>query len=253
MANVGSKGIMKFSDDFAIADMATSAASGVAWVTLDDADSAGDFVRAVSAAKGLHATSILDATDNHLSEFCSDTLLFTAELGYCMVECTLMFNTVTTVAFNFGFSDDVLDDSNTLPIELADTTFTNNCSDGCALMVYDTDATNDEIHCIWANGGTIQTSTSTDSVDGDTLRMKGAVPIANKWMYMRVELQDRGSGNGARATFHWECTGKTFEKTFNTTVDRDLPLCFYLGFENRDAVTHTAYLKLPGWEQTIAD
>lgn len=251
MPNVGSKGIVKYSETFAHDTMSTAAADGIAWVYLSDSDT--DWARAVSAAKGLHASAATAATDDHLVELCGDSLQFAAQQGYCMVECLFMLSSVANVAFNFGFSDDVLDDSNTLPCEIATTTITNSCTDGCALLVYDVDATNDDIHCFWANGGTAVSADSDGSSGGKALRLKGAVPVADKWMYLRVELHDRGSGNGAHVVFHFEVDGKTFEREFDTSLDRDRTLCWYLGFENRSASAHTAYLLLPGWEQTIAD
>ncbi len=243
MANSGSLGIVKFVDTFATDTNHTSAANGVGWLYLSDSDT--DWVRAVAAGKGLHMYTTI-ATTSHLSELCSDTLLFAAQEGYCMVECMLMLSSVADISFNFGFNDDVLDSSNLLPATLSTATWTSNAATFCGL-VYDTNATNDEVHCFWVDGNS---DTSTALAD---LRMNGAAPVVNKWMYLRCELQDRGSGYGARATFHFEQNGKTFEKTFDTSITRSTPLCWYLGIYSLATATKTAYLRLPGWEQSIAD
>jgi hypothetical protein len=97
-----------------------------------------------------------------------------------------------------------------------------------------------------------------DDVDTTTaiakLRMNGAAPIASKWIKARVEIQDRGVGSdGVRATFSIDQDGKTFEKTFDTTVDRDCGLCPYIAFENRTTTAHNVYIKYIDYEQTIAD
>ena len=84
--------------------------------------------------------------------------------------------------------------------------------------------------------------------------MVGMAPTNAKWLYMKVEMQDRGSGKGVRATFlAVDHTGKSVEKVFNTSVDRDLPLNYYLGVENRSASVHNIYIRCPSWEQTISD
>jgi hypothetical protein len=85
--------------------------------------------------------------------------------------------------------------------------------------------------------------------------MNGMAPTAAQWLYMKVEMQDRGSGNGVHATFlAVDHTGKSVCKEFNTSVDRDCPLCFYFGVENRSgSATPSIYIKSPNWKQTIAD
>ncbi|KKN22963.1 hypothetical protein LCGC14_0909660, partial [marine sediment metagenome] len=42
-------------------------------------------------------------------------------------------------------------------------------------------------------------------------------------------------------------------KVFNTSVDRDLPLNYYLGVINRTTTAVNIYFKGVAWEQTIAD
>ena len=77
-------------------------------------------------------------------------------------------------------------------------------------------------------------------------------PTASKWLYLKVEMQDRGSGNGVRATFlATDHNGRSVEKVFNTTVDRTTPMCFYFALEARASSQRNCYIKLPAWEQTI--
>ena len=247
MANVGSKGIVRYEESFAIENVADAAADGVAWLlTKDTADTA--FVRAVAAGKGLHLYGILGATDADRMEFLSDKLMFTGQEGHSSVEIMLQLSSIATVAFFFGFNDAVTGPNNIIPVKLDTVTFTQNAADGCIGILFDTNATNDELHCFWGNGAVKTTTAIAD------LRMKGMAPTAAKWLYMKVEMQDRGSGNGVRATFlAVDHNGKSVEKVFNTSVDRDLPLNFYLGVQNRAALGHNIFIKCPAWEQTIAD
>ncbi len=254
MANTGSKGIAKYQDFFAADTVAGgsaggdgSAADGIAWL---GSSFTGDtpFARAVAAGRGIHLTSTTDTTNNDCVEIASDTLMFTAQEGFCMVEILFQQTSIADVAWNFGFNDTCLESAHagTLPVELSTATWTTGSTAFCGL-VYDTNATDDEVHCMWVDGGTDTTTAIAD------LRMKGAVPVASKWQYARVELQDRGSGYGARATFLFGVDGKTFERTFDTSITRSTPLCLYFGFENRTTTAKTFYTKMLGWEQAIAD
>jgi hypothetical protein len=246
MANVGSKGVVRYEETFAVDNIGAAAGDGIAWlVSSDTGDTA--IARAVAAARGLHATGALAATDDNLIEFCSDQLHFYGQAGHNSAEILFQLDDVANVAFNFGLNDEVLETSNTLPVELSGTTFTSNASTFLG-FVYDTDATNDELHCFWVDD---DNDTSTAISD---LRMIGMAPTNSKWLYMKVEMQDRGSGKGVRATFlAVDHNGKSVEKVFDTSVDRDAGLCFYLGVENRSASAHNVYFKFPAWEQTIAD
>ena len=115
-----------------------------------------------------------------------------------------------------------------------------------------TGATNEELHCYWADDNVLGMADADSSVDGQTVRMRGIAPTASKWLYMKVEMQDRGSGLGVRATFlavtH---TGASVERVFNTSGDRDVALCYYVCAENRDTGTPDVYIKGTNWEQTI--
>lgn len=246
MANVGPKGVIRHEENFVTDNIGTSAADGLGYlVSSDTGDTAP--ARAVAAGKGLHVTGATAATDNNLIELCGDSLMFAGQEGHASVEVLLQLDDITNVAFNFGFNDDVLDAGNTLPVELSGTTWTTTASTFIGFC-YDIDATNDELHAMWVDD---DSDTSTAIAD---LRFKGVAPTNAKWLYMRVELEDRGSGNGVRATFlAVDHNGKSAEKVFNTTVDRDCPLCLYLGVENRSGSAHNVYIKGLAWEQAIAD
>ncbi|KKK48837.1 hypothetical protein LCGC14_3141100 [marine sediment metagenome] len=251
MPNVGSKGIVRYFETFATDTIASgtstadgTAGNGVAWLcSLDTGDTAP--VRAVNTSRGLHVTAATDTTDNDLVEFCGDTLMFTGQTGHSSMEILLQFDVVTTLAFNFGFNDDVLEGSTSLPVELLTTSFTSNSATFLG-FVYDVDADNDELHVFWVNSNVDSTESIAD------LRMVGMAPTASKWLYLKCEMQDRGSGKGVRATFlAADHAGRSVEKVFDTSVSRTTPLCYYLGFENRDGIAHTAYWKANAWEQTI--
>lgn len=246
MANVGSIGITRHIDDPSVSTVNATAGAGVTWaLSSDSSDTA--FAKAVAAGKGLHYAGATAATDDNMIEFCSNNLIFAAQEGHAEVEILLQLDDITNAAFFFGFSDDVQETANTIPVELETTTFTNRAATHCGI-VYDVDATNDDLHCHWADGGTNTTTAIAD------LRMSGMAPANAKWMYLKVELDDRGSGNGARATFlAVDHNGRSVEKTFNTTVTRSTALCYYFGYENRSASVHNVYIKHNNWAQTIPD
>lgn len=246
MANVGSKGILRHIDDPSVTVIAAATAGGVTWVS--DADTSDtDFVKAVAAGKGLHYAGALHATDNNMIEFCGNNLQFCGQEGHAAVEVLVQFDDVSDLAFNFGFNDEVEDSGNTLPIELATATFTSNAS-AFVGFVYDDDATNTDLHAFWVNG-----DSDTETAIAD-LRFTGMGLTAAKWLYLKVEIQDRGSGNGVRATLlAVDHNGRSMEKVFNTTVSRATPLCWHFTAENRAATAHNIYLRHCNWEQTVAD
>jgi len=254
MANSGPKGIVRYEETLvanAVAVAVTGvagnsgAATGIGWLTsIDTGDTA--FTRAMSATKGLHLAGSMAATNNNLIELCGDQLMFYGQTGFNAVDVLLQLDTVATVAFNFGFNDDVIEAANTLPIEGTATTMSTNSSAFCGI-IYDPNMDNDELHAYWCDDGVASTETLAN------MRMQGFSIVADHWLWMRVEMQDRGSGNGVRATFHAAQNGKTMTKEFNTSVDRDVGLCWYLGIENRAGLARGAYVKLPSWEQSIAD
>ena len=244
MANAGSVGIIEVIDGFYTPTVG-DAGAGVAWATSEDAGNTA-WVRAVNATVGLHATSATDATDDDMIELCADNLDTSGQQGYAMFEALLQFDVADTIAINFGFNDDSLDASNSLPAELATATWTTNAATFVGL-VYDVDATNDDWHCMWVDADVDATNALAD------LRMAGSTLVAAKWIQLRVELFDRGSGNGVKAVFHVAQEGKTFTKEFNTTVNRATALCPYFGYENRAAAAHVCILKYVKRAWSIAD
>ncbi len=244
MANAGSKGITRYEETFAADNIGASQGDGLAWLQTNDAGTA--FVRAVAAGKGLHVTGATSTGGANRHEFLSDSLMFTGQEGHSSVEILLQLGAVTDVSFNFGFFDAVTGANNILPASITTTTITGQAADGFLGIIYDSNADNDELHVSWENGG-VQTTTAIAD-----LRMVGMAPTASKWLFMKVEMQDRGSGKGVRATFlAIDHNGRSVEKVFNTSVDRDLPLNYYLGVINRTTTAVNIYLKGVAWEQSI--
>lgn len=247
MANAGSKGMYEHIDDPNVSIIgADEATANITWNS--DADSGDtDFAKAVAAGKGLHYAGALAATTNNLLEFSSCNLLFTGQEGQSYVEILMQLDDIDAIAFNFGLSDDVEEGQTTLPVELSGTTWASN-ADTFLGLVFDTDADNDELHCFWTDD-TVDTTTAIAN-----LRMKGIAPTASKWLYLRVDMEDRGSGNGVKATFlAVDHNGKSVCKEFNTTVDRDCPLCYYFGVENREDVAKNIYIKHCNYGQSTND
>ena len=247
MANVGSKGIVRYEESFALAVPAGSGAAGVGWLITKDSNDT-DFTRTVTAGTGLHLLGVSHGTSADRMEFLSDTLMFTGQEGHSSVEILLQLSAIINMSFFFGFNDAVTGVGEILPASLSTTVFTNNAADGCLGILYDTDADNDELHCFWADTATKTSETAA------TLRMTGMAPTAGKWLYMKVEMQDRGSGKGVRATFMAaDHNGRSVEKVFNTSVDRTLPMNFYLGTIERSTTGRNVIIRCPAWETTIAD
>lgn len=212
-------------------DTIGSAGNGVAWLTTGDS---GDTVFARAAARGsLTAQGATAATDDNMVEIGHDLLWMRAQDGHLWMEARVQLDVITNVAFNIGFNDDQSEDSNTLPMELSTTTFTSNAATWIG-FVFDVDATNDDVHAMWVDDD----SDSTEAI-GD-LRFTGLSLVAARWFTFRVDLWDRGSGNGVRADFMVveDSTGRGYHKVFNTNVDRDALLTPHIAFENRSGTAH---------------
>ncbi len=254
MANIGPKGILRHIDDPVETIVSSTEGTTITWATsADSSDTA--IVRAVAAGKGLHYAGALHTTNDNMIEFCSNNLYFAPQEGHCDVEILLQLDVVAGVAVNFGFNDDVLDASNSLPIEWsAATTIGANAASFIGLACDTTDATHDDFHCVWVDDSNMGQTDSDALIGGETIRLPNMKLIAGKWLYMKVGLDDRGSGNGARATFLVvDSNGRSLERVFNTSIDRDVPLCFYLGVENRVGTAKNVYIHSPNWSQTIPD
>ena len=242
MANVGSKGIVRYVET--LASDTIGSGDGTAWAVTSDAGTT--FARAVNTARGLHVYGTSDTGSADRQEFTSDVALFTGQTGHSSVEVMLMLGTITNVAFNFGFNDAVTGANSIIPAKIVTDTITGQSANAFLGIIFDTGADNDELHCFWRESAVDTTTSIAD------LRMVGMAPTASKWLYLKVEMQDRGSGNGVRATFlAVDHKGRSVEKVFNTSVGRTRPFYYYLGVENRTSSARTAYIKLPCWEQTI--
>lgn len=251
MANAGSRGIVRHLDDPSITVIADATAAGVTWVS-DAGGSATDFVKAGAAGKGLHYKGVMDAVNDSLLEFCGNDLIFAVQEGHCSIETLIQFEDASEHSFNFGFNDTVEDGN--LPMDFSGTTFTATATDWVGFVFDGIDATNRDLHVAWVRNGTIGQSDSTGKVDGKTVRMSGIAPIDAQWLYLKIDLQDRGSGNGAKATFlAVDHNGRSVEKVFDTTILRSTPFCWSLVIENRSATGGDVFLKCTDWEQTTAD
>jgi len=257
MANSGAIGTIKYVDTFSNnsigsvsigidgGTLLTAAVYGVNWLqSIDTGDTA--FAVNQSATLGMHAAGSGTGVDNALIEFNGGRLMFYGQQGFTAVEGMFQFDVVTDLTFNFGLNDEITESGNTIPVELRTATW-DSTSTTFLGFVFDTQATNDELHCFWVDDGV-----DTVVALGD-LRCKGMSLTANKWLWLRVEMQDQGSGNPVRATFHAAHDGKSITKEFTTTVDRDSAFCWYFGAQAGSAVAHGIKIKAPGWEQTISD
>lgn len=251
MPNIGSKGILRHIDDPAITIASDTEGTTITWATSKDTSDA-SIARTVAAGKGLHYRGTLTTTDENMIEFCSNDKYFAVQEGHCEVEILLQFSVVSSAAFAFGFSDDVLDDSNSLPMYLGTTTLAKNTDNFIGFVLDPIDATYDCLHCAWVDDASVGQADSEGRVDGQLIKMPTMKMTAAKWMYLKVELDDRGSGNGARATFlAVDHTGHSEQRTFNTSVDRDVSLCYYFGAQNRAGVGTYVYIRCPNWAQTM--
>ncbi|KKN78445.1 hypothetical protein LCGC14_0349770 [marine sediment metagenome] len=254
MANVGRKGIVIYEETFAVDNLGTglptylggtSQATGIAWIQNMDSGNT-SFTRSVSASKGLHWAGSLDSTNDDVMEICGDQLMFYGSVGHQAIEVMLMVDQASSMAFNFGFNDEVGESSNDLPVSLQTATWQSSASTFIGI-VKDFDATNDELHAFWVD----------DDVDTQekltNLRMRGMNMVADKWLWMRIETQSLGSGQPIRATFHAVHNGKHWTSEFDTTVDGDQALCWSLNVMNKAGIARGVFVKLPYWEQSIAD
>lgn len=253
MANIGSKGILRHIDDPSVTVIADAVGAGVTWMS--DADGSDtNFLKAVEVGKGLHYKGVLAATNDNKIEFAGNNLQFTAQEGHSAIELMVQFSSMADIGFSFGFNDEVEDSSGNMPMTNVSTTIAAN-SAAFVGLIYDDDSDDpDNLYCVWVNGGTVGQTDSTGKIAGKYIKMDGMVPTAAKWFYMKVEIQDRGSGNGARATFlAIDHNGRSVEKTFNTSITRSTPLCFHFAAQNKDATGRNIFIRCPNWEQSIPD
>lgn len=221
-------GLVGVFDDFDHDSIGTAAGDGIVWVNSSD----GGTAFAATAAQGGIARSATAATDDHMTELAHNKLMWRVQDGVLGMEARLKVDDIANVALNVGFNDDELDDSNTLPTELSGTTWTSNATTFVG-FVFDTDATNDDWHAFWVDD---DSDSSTPIAD---LRFNGVSWKAAAYWTFRVELQDRGAGNQARAVLSIvDDSGRLYQKVLSSTVDRDALLTPHVGLENRSASAH---------------
>lgn len=234
-AATGYQGFVEVFDDFDHTSISTSAAAGVTWLNSSDCGGTAFALNAgVIGGEGT-AQGATDNTDNDMAELAHGVLMWYGALD-CMLETRVQFSVVTTLAYNVGFNDDALDDSNTLPVELSGTTWTTNATTWFG-MVFDVDATNDNIHAMWVD----------DDADSSTaiatLRMTGAAPVAATYGTYNVNLY-RGTSDTAasigevRVTPDESNPAANYGKRFTGTIDANSAQTPHIAFENRDAVVH---------------
>lgn len=237
MALGTSKGRIEVFDDFDADRIGTAAGNGIVFLNSSDGGDTAFDLNAGFAGEG-SARAATAATDDNMVELAHGLLMWLPQNDPWM-EVRMQLDVITNVAFNVGFNDDALDDSNTLPVELATVTFTSNSSTWVGLL-YDVDATNDDIHSFWVDD------------DGDSataiadLRHTGIVPVAGAYGVYRVELF-RGSSLTAAAIAQTHVmpddgadSARMSSKRFTSTVDGNAALTPHVGFENRTASAHQA-------------
>jgi len=158
-------------------------------------------------------------------------LNFRVQDGSLRLEARVKINVITTISLIIGFND-ATTESSTIPITNSADVFTAVANDFIGFS-FDVNATTDVITCAW-----IDDTAVTSTPIGD-LQFTGLAPIADTYYTYILELQDRGSGNTARAIFSVvDNDGKIYTKEFESTIDRDVPLCGYIAHDNTGSVAH---------------
>lgn len=228
MATDTTKGTIRLWEEFDTDNINTSAADGVRWlVTLDNSGTL-----APSPSAELQAASVTGAADNNMNELYYRDLSWRAQDGYMSMEIRLDMACATTLrAVNVGFNDDVLDASNSLPVELSGTTFTSNAGTFIG-FVYDTDATNDKWHAFMVD------DCNDTTVAIGTLNT-GVGPTADTPQTLKVVVYDQGACNQTRAEFFID---GNLEVTMESAIDRDILLTPGFAHENRGCAATTVNL-----------
>lgn len=235
MAITTSRGVVEVFDDFDMDAISTGAADGIRWFNSSDAGNTAFAINAGFAGEGT-ARALTDTTDDDMCELAHGQLMWLPQNDPLM-EVRLQFDVVTNVAFNVGFNDDALEDSNTLPMELSTTTFTSNAATWVGIL-FDVDATNDDFHAMWVDDDNDSTSAIAD------LRYSGVAPLAATYGLYRVELFRTTATGAAIAQMHIvpddaDATGgRMHSKRYTSTVDGDAALTPHVGFENRSGTAH---------------
>lgn len=229
------RGYKELYEDWTGADnISTAVADGILWLNTSDGGNTAFAI--VADVQGPICQGATDATDDDMMEIGYHLLTWSVQNGELYMETRVKCSVgaVSSCALNIGFNDDVLEDSNTLPMELSTTTFTSNAATWVG-VVYDPDATNDDFHVMWVDDDNDSTTAIAN------LRMVGVAPVLDEWFGVAIRLTDAGSGNGAilEVTVVEESTGKVAQKRYASTIDRDALLTPHIAFENHGGVAHT--------------
>lgn len=234
MPNDGPRGYIERLYTFDYDCIGTAAGDGIIFVNSSDT---GDTAFAATALQGGGvARGTTTTTDDNMIELSHISANHRAQDGMMAMEVRAYLDVITNVAFNIGWNDEALEGANTLPVELATATFTRNGVTS-ALLLYDTDASavNTVLVPVWEDDSVMMNETVAAN------RFSGIAPVASQYFTARVELWDRGAGNGARATFMIgkdSASSSSGVKEFNTTVDRDALLAPHTSWENRSGTAH---------------
>ena len=247
MPGLVSRGYKELMEDWTGADnISTGVADGILWLNSSDG---GDTAFAIVAdAQGPIVQGATDTDDNDMVEIGYHLLAWSVQHGKLCMETRMKVSVgaVASVALNIGFNDDVLEDSNTLPVELSGTTFTSNSATWIGVL-FDPDITDpNEFVAFWVDDDADTTTAIAD------LRMTSVAPVLNQWFGVEIELSanppatvaegEAGTAGGAvvaTITVIQESTGIRATKRFTTSIDRNALLTPHIAFENRDAVAHT--------------
>ncbi len=148
--------------------------------------------------------------------------------AYCaknvMVEFTFQLNAVTNVAINAGFSDATSEGAGKLPMAIAGSTLTDNCTDG-AMFVFDTDQTLDYWNIANTKNGT----------QGFTQLASTYVPVNATDVTLRVSLDSTG-----KAYYYYNGVQVGVKAAAVTAAT---PLVPFFGIKNMSGSAHVATLK----------
>lgn len=237
MANLGLVGraYKELFEDWTGADnIGTAVADGLLW--LNSSDGGNTAFAIVADSQGPIVQGATDGTDDDMIELGYHLLTWSAQHGELYMEARVKISVgaVASGSFTVGFNDDVLEDSNAMPVTLSGTTFTSNATTFIG-VVYDGAATNADAHAFWVDDD------ADASVAISALRFVGVAPILDEWFGVAIRLTDAGSGNQviAEISVAEESTGKYAQRRFSATIDRDALLTPHISMQNSGAVAHT--------------
>ena len=119
------KGFREVLVDFEYDCIGTAAGNGIRVLNSSDTnDTAYDATASAMGDTARGTTSGTAGDTANLIELSLAALAYRVQDGQLIGEVRQQQDVITNCAMNFGFNDDALDDSNTLPVELSGTTFT---------------------------------------------------------------------------------------------------------------------------------